>query len=90
MRHFPAASLIEVVVWWTSVSDAPDDFVALRELKDKPDYRAKFNLTDEMVSQRRSMWEVVCCWPHWTCVFRSCPTRLFPSSTSQDTATKLR
>ena len=30
-------------------SDAPDDYVALRELKDKPDFRAKFNLTDEMV-----------------------------------------
>ncbi|KAM3567148.1 hypothetical protein VYU27_010701, partial [Nannochloropsis oceanica] len=33
----------------TSVpSDAPDDYVALRELRDKPDYRSKFNLTDEM------------------------------------------
>jgi hypothetical protein len=30
-------------------SDAPDDYVALRELKDKPDFRAKFSLTDEMV-----------------------------------------
>jgi len=30
-------------------SDAPDDYVALKELQDKPDYRAKFKLTDEMV-----------------------------------------
>ena len=34
------------------VSDAPDDYVALRELKDKPDFRAKFKLTDEMVRRR--------------------------------------
>jgi leucyl-tRNA synthetase len=34
----------------TSVpSDAPDDFVALAELKAKPEYRKKFGLTDEMV-----------------------------------------
>jgi len=34
----------------TSVpSDAPDDYAALRELQEKPDFRAKFNLTDEMV-----------------------------------------
>ncbi|CAM9703322.1 unnamed protein product, partial [Chrysoparadoxa australica] len=34
----------------TSVpSDAPDDYAALQELKDKPVFRAKFNLTDEMV-----------------------------------------
>lgn len=34
----------------TSVpSDAPDDFAALRELKDKPAFREKFGLTDEMV-----------------------------------------
>lgn len=34
----------------TSVpSDAPDDFAALRELKDKPLFREKFNLTAEMV-----------------------------------------
>jgi len=34
----------------TSVpSDAPDDFVALAELKNKPEYRKKFGLTDEMV-----------------------------------------
>lgn len=34
----------------TSVpSDAPDDFVALRELKDKPLWREKFGLTAEMV-----------------------------------------
>lgn len=30
-------------------SDAPDDYVALKELQDKPEYRAKFKLTDEMV-----------------------------------------
>lgn len=34
---------------WCVASDAPDDYVALRELKDKPDFRAKFSLTDEMV-----------------------------------------
>ena len=34
----------------TSVpSDAPDDYVALQELKDKPEFRKKFGLTDEMV-----------------------------------------
>jgi leucyl-tRNA synthetase len=34
----------------TSVpSDSPDDFVALRELKDKPLWREKFGLTTEMV-----------------------------------------
>jgi len=34
----------------TSVpSDAPDDYVALKELQAKPEFRAKFNLTDEMV-----------------------------------------
>lgn len=34
----------------TSVpSDAPDDYAALLELKDKPAFRAKFGLTDEMV-----------------------------------------
>jgi len=34
----------------TSVpSDAPDDFVALQELKDKPLWREKFGLTAEMV-----------------------------------------
>lgn len=34
----------------TSVpSDAPDDYVALLELKDKPAYRAKFGLEDHMV-----------------------------------------
>ena len=34
----------------TSVpSDAPDDYVALMELKAKPEYRKKFGLTDEMV-----------------------------------------
>ena len=34
----------------TSVpSDAPDDYVALAELKAKPEYRKKFGLTDEMV-----------------------------------------
>uniref|UniRef100_A0A7S3LYW7 leucine--tRNA ligase n=1 Tax=Spumella elongata TaxID=89044 RepID=A0A7S3LYW7_9STRA len=34
----------------TSVpSDAPDDFVALKELKDKPLWREKFGLTTEMV-----------------------------------------
>jgi leucyl-tRNA synthetase len=34
----------------TSVpSDAPDDYVALKELQDKPEYRKKFGLTDEMV-----------------------------------------
>jgi len=31
-------------------SDAPDDYVALRELRDKPDYRSKFHLTDDLVS----------------------------------------
>lgn len=38
-------------------SDAPDDYVALRELRDKPDYRSKFKLTDEMVRACRT---VVC------------------------------
>jgi len=34
----------------TSVpSDAPDDFAALRELKEKPAFREKFGLTDDMV-----------------------------------------
>lgn len=34
----------------TSVpSDAPDDWVALEEFKNKPEYRKKFGLTDEMV-----------------------------------------
>ena len=34
----------------TSVpSDAPDDYVALRELQEKPLYREKFGLTAEMV-----------------------------------------
>jgi leucyl-tRNA synthetase len=34
----------------TSVpSDAPDDFAALRELKDKPLFREKFNITADMV-----------------------------------------
>eukprot|EP01083_Nonionella_stella_P138195 420553_1 len=34
----------------TSVpSDAPDDFVALEEFKNKPEFRKKFGLTDEMV-----------------------------------------
>ena len=34
----------------TSVpSDAPDDYVALKELKDKPLWREKFGLTAEMV-----------------------------------------
>lgn len=34
----------------TSVpSDAPDDYAALLELKDKPAFRAKFGLEDHMV-----------------------------------------
>eukprot|EP00750_Incisomonas_marina_P020549 INCI4053.1.p1 GENE.INCI4053.1~~INCI4053.1.p1 ORF type:complete len:995 (-),score=191.74 INCI4053.1:95-2965(-) len=34
----------------TSVpSDAPDDYAALRDLQKKPDFRAKFGITDEMV-----------------------------------------
>ena len=34
----------------TSVpSDAPDDFAALQDLKNKPELRAKFRLTDAMV-----------------------------------------
>lgn len=34
----------------TSVpSDAPDDYVALKALQDKPDFRAKYDLTDDMV-----------------------------------------
>jgi len=34
----------------TSVpSDAPDDYVALKALQDKPDFRAKYNITEEMV-----------------------------------------
>ena len=34
----------------TSVpSDAPDDFAALRDLKDKPKLREKYNVTDDMV-----------------------------------------
>lgn len=44
-----------MLLWWVWVwvSDAPDDYVALRELKDKPDFRAKFKLTDEMVRRGR-------------------------------------
>ncbi len=35
----------------TSVpSDAPDDYVSLKLLQDKPDYAAKFNITPEMVN----------------------------------------
>jgi leucyl-tRNA synthetase len=34
----------------TSVpSDAPDDYVALKVLQDKPDFRAKYDITDDMV-----------------------------------------
>ena len=34
----------------TSVpSDAPDDYVSLKALQDKPDFRAKFGITEEMV-----------------------------------------
>ena len=34
----------------TSVpSDAPDDFAALRDLKNKEPFRKKYNITDEMV-----------------------------------------
>jgi leucyl-tRNA synthetase len=34
----------------TSVpSDAPDDYVALKALQDKPEFRAKFDITDDMV-----------------------------------------
>ncbi len=34
----------------TSVpSDAPDDYVALKALQDKPDFRAKYDITDDMV-----------------------------------------
>jgi leucyl-tRNA synthetase len=34
----------------TSVpSDAPDDFVSLKALQDKPDFRAKYGITDDMV-----------------------------------------
>jgi len=34
----------------TSVpSDAPDDYATLRELQEKPDFRSKFGITDEMV-----------------------------------------
>jgi leucyl-tRNA synthetase len=34
----------------TSVpSDAPDDYAALMDLKNKPAFRAKYNVTDEMV-----------------------------------------
>ncbi|KAG7358587.1 leucyl-tRNA synthetase [Nitzschia inconspicua] len=34
----------------TSVpSDAPDDYVSLKALQDKADFRAKYNITDEMV-----------------------------------------
>jgi leucyl-tRNA synthetase len=34
----------------TSVpSDAPDDYVALKELQDKPLWREKWGITDEMV-----------------------------------------
>jgi leucyl-tRNA synthetase len=34
----------------TSVpSDAPDDYVSLKALQDKPDFRAKFDITDDMV-----------------------------------------
>ena len=34
----------------TSVpSDAPDDFAALRDLKQKKAFREKYNLTDDMV-----------------------------------------
>jgi leucyl-tRNA synthetase len=34
----------------TSVpSDAPDDYVSLKALQDKPEFRAKYNITDDMV-----------------------------------------
>jgi len=34
----------------TSVpSDAPDDYVSLKALQDKPDFRAKYDITDDMV-----------------------------------------
>ena len=34
----------------TSVpSDAPDDYVSLKALQDKPDFRAKYDMTDDMV-----------------------------------------
>ncbi len=34
----------------TSVpSDAPDDYISLKVLQDKPDFRAKFDITDDMV-----------------------------------------
>jgi leucyl-tRNA synthetase len=34
----------------TSVpSDAPDDYVSLKVLQDKPDFRAKYDITDDMV-----------------------------------------
>mmetsp|Transcript_38757 Transcript_38757/g.59768 ORF Transcript_38757/g.59768 Transcript_38757/m.59768 type:complete len:136 (-) Transcript_38757:48-455(-) len=36
----------------TSVpSDAPDDFATLRDLKNKPEWRAKWKITDEMVAK---------------------------------------
>lgn len=35
----------------TSVpSDAPDDYVALKALQDKPDFRAKYDISDDMVA----------------------------------------
>ena len=45
----------------TSVpSDAPDDFVALKELQDKPLYREKFGLTDEVTDGEFSNHHIAC------------------------------
>lgn len=41
----------------TSVpSDAPDDYVALKALQDKPEFREKYNITAEMVEPFKGKW----------------------------------
>lgn len=45
----------------TSVpSDAPDDYAALQELKEKPAFRAKFGLKDDMVMPFEVSMEAYC------------------------------
>jgi leucyl-tRNA synthetase len=51
----------------TSVpSDAPDDYAALKELKEKELFRAKFGLTDE-VNEHYSTYTVIRCFVAHRC-----------------------